>query len=125
MMLTDKKAISVEEEDKKRLEEEKIRNIEMETTCECVDRENDQSLREKEASSSIAFEDALHNQVYVKRKSRRKRDVGDTPYSGQESEQVSGTVELQRFVCKLRDSDLSEVRGSCKSVIPSNEVERD
>nr|XP_031833558.1 insulin-like receptor [Nomia melanderi] len=89
MLLTDKKAISVEEEEKKRMEEEKERTIAMETTtCECVDRENDQSLREKEASSSIAFEDALHNQVYVKRKTRRKRDVGDTPFNGQESEQV-------------------------------------
>ncbi|XP_046628690.1 insulin-like receptor isoform X2 [Neodiprion virginianus] len=44
--------------------------------CKCID---DKDLREKEVSSSIAFEDALHNQVYVKRPSsdRRRRDVSE------------------------------------------------
>ncbi|XP_053999330.1 insulin-like receptor [Hylaeus anthracinus] len=87
MLLTDKKAISIEEEDRirmeeeeERLEEEKKQSMAKAGTCDCTDRENDQSLREKEASSSIAFEDALHNQVYVKRKLRTKRDVGDLSF---------------------------------------------
>lgn len=59
------------------MEEEKEQMVPETGTCECADRETDQSLREKEASSAIDFEDALHNQVYVKRKPRRKRDVSD------------------------------------------------
>lgn len=78
MMLSDKKPITLAEEERKRMEEEKEQQMVPETgTCECADRETDQSLREKEASSAIDFEDALHNQVYVKRKPRRKRDVSD------------------------------------------------
>lgn len=80
MLLPDKKAISIAEEERKRIEEEKEQMIPETGTCECADRETDQSLREKEASSAIAFEDALHNQVYVKRKPRRKRDVSDMSY---------------------------------------------
>lgn len=77
MMLTDKKPITLAEEERKRMEEEKEQMVPETGTCECADRETDQSLREKEASSAIDFEDALHNQVYVKRKPRRKRDVSD------------------------------------------------
>lgn len=77
MMLTDKKPITLAEEERKRMEEEKEQMVSETGTCECADRETDQSLREKEASSAIDFEDALHNQVYVKRKPRRKRDVSD------------------------------------------------
>ncbi|XP_043252983.1 insulin-like receptor isoform X2 [Colletes gigas] len=88
MLLTDKKAISAEDEDRKRMEEEDRKRMEEEKkniaskaeTCECTNRETDQSLREKEASSAIAFEDALHNQVYVKRKTRTKRDLGNAPF---------------------------------------------
>lgn len=60
------------------MEEEKEQSVKPDAgTCECTDRsEADQSLREKEASSAIAFEDALHNQVYVKRRlPRKKRDA--------------------------------------------------
>ncbi|KAL0128719.1 hypothetical protein PUN28_003826 [Cardiocondyla obscurior] len=49
-------------------------------SCVCTDRETtDQSIREKEVSSSIAFENALHNQVYVKRmsSSRRRRHTSE------------------------------------------------
>ncbi|XP_076760117.1 insulin-like receptor-like [Xylocopa sonorina] len=82
MMLPDKKAIEYAEE-KKRLEEEKQLVVPETGSCECADRESDQSLREKEASSAIAFEDALHNQVYVKRKPRRKPEVMDGSLSRQ------------------------------------------
>ncbi|OAD57588.1 Insulin-like receptor [Eufriesea mexicana] len=80
MLLPDKKAISIAEEERKRIEEEKEQMMPETGTCDCADRETDQSLREKEASSAIAFEDALHNQVYVKRKPRRKRDVSDMSF---------------------------------------------
>ncbi|XP_076640887.1 insulin-like receptor-like isoform X1 [Halictus rubicundus] len=75
---TDKKASSLdEEEQQKRLvvDEQTEQSITLQKSCKCSDRENDQSQREKEVSSAIAFEDALQNQVYVKRKSRRKRDL--------------------------------------------------
>lgn len=68
----------IAEEERKRAEEEKELVKSPETTsCGCADRETtDQSMREKEVSSSIAFENALHNQVYVKRmNARRRRDV--------------------------------------------------
>ena len=46
--------------------------------CPCQKREPEQT--EKDVFSSIAFEDALHNQVYVKRgNSRRRRDVEEDP----------------------------------------------
>ncbi|XP_012136523.2 insulin-like receptor-like isoform X2 [Megachile rotundata] len=92
MLLPDKKAISLAEEERKRMEEEKEQSVTPETgTCECADRETDQSLREKEASSSIAFEDALHNQVYVKRKSssRRKRELDQISYSSSKTSKPS------------------------------------
>lgn len=79
MSLPEKKPISViAEEERKRAEEEKELAKSPETaSCACADRETtDQSMREKEVSSSIAFENALHNQVYVKRmNTRRRRDV--------------------------------------------------
>ncbi|XP_036146603.1 insulin-like receptor [Monomorium pharaonis] len=58
-------------------------------SCVCSDREvTDQSMLEKEVSSSIAFENALHNQVYVKRaQSRRRRHIG---------EMLNATTELPR-----------------------------
>lgn len=77
-MLTDKKALA--EEERKRIEEEKEQMIPETGTCECPDRETDQSLREKEASSAIEFEDALHNQVYIKRKPKKKRDVSEMSF---------------------------------------------
>lgn len=80
MSLPEKKSMSVmAEEERKRAEEEKeLAKIPETTSCDCADREMDQSLREKEVSSSIAFEDALHNQVYVKRiDARRRRDTSE------------------------------------------------
>ena len=62
------------------MEEEKEQMLPDTGSCECLDRETDQSLREKEASSAIEFEDALHNQVYIKRKSKKKRDVSEMSY---------------------------------------------
>ncbi|XP_034934198.1 insulin-like receptor [Chelonus insularis] len=64
------------EDERKRAEAESRAKLPEIASCDCADRESDQSLREKEVSSSIAFEDALHNQVYVKRNNnRRKRDT--------------------------------------------------
>ncbi|XP_067209270.1 insulin-like receptor isoform X2 [Linepithema humile] len=82
LTLPEKKPISVmAEEERKRAEEEKELAKSPETTsCICADREMaDQSIREKEVSSSIAFENALHNQVYVKRmmNARRRRDTSE------------------------------------------------
>ncbi|XP_066590355.1 insulin-like receptor isoform X2 [Prorops nasuta] len=79
MLLPEKKPISVmAEEERKRAEAENEMAKVPKTSCDCVDREPDQSMREKEVSSSIAFEDALHNQVYIKRmNSRRRRDVSE------------------------------------------------
>jgi len=68
------------EEERKRAEEEKELVKSPDTaSCACADRETtDQSMREKEVSSSIAFENALHNQVYVKRmNTRRRRDTSE------------------------------------------------
>ncbi|XP_043602094.1 insulin-like receptor isoform X3 [Bombus pyrosoma] len=78
LMTTDKKALA--EEERKRIDEEKERIIPETGTCECSDREDDQSFREKEASSAIEFEDALHNQVYIKRKPKKKRDVSEMSF---------------------------------------------
>ncbi|XP_014295647.1 insulin-like receptor [Microplitis demolitor] len=79
LQFPEKKPITeIAEEERKRAEAEKERTKPDVATCECADRESDQSIREKEVSSSIAFEDALHNQVYVKRvggNNRRKRDI--------------------------------------------------
>lgn len=79
------KAVLIDEENKK-VEADKQSVTEPETdTCDCSSREVDSSTREKDATSSIAFEDALHNQVYVKRPtSRRRRDV-----SGLMTEEIS------------------------------------
>ncbi|CAK9825863.1 Insulin-like receptor [Anthophora retusa] len=91
ILLPDRNAISLAEEEKKRIEEEKEQNVTPETaTCDCTDRETvDQSLREKEVSSAIAFEDALHNQVYVKRKTKRKRDVSDVSLASSRKSRAS------------------------------------
>lgn len=83
LTLPEKKPISVmAEEERKRAEEEKeLAKLPETTSCTCADREMaDQSIREKEVSSSIAFENALHNQVYVKRmmNARRRRDASGT-----------------------------------------------
>ncbi|XP_044591590.1 insulin-like receptor isoform X2 [Cotesia glomerata] len=79
LQFPDKKPISeIAEEERKRAEAEKERNKPDLSSCECADKESTQSEREKEVSGSIAFEDALHNQVYVKRvgsNSRRRRDI--------------------------------------------------
>lgn len=80
MQLAEKKPTAVlAEEERKRAETEKeSAQLPKPTTsgCDCGDREYDQSTREIEVSSSIAFEDALHNYVYVKRiNTRQKRDV--------------------------------------------------
>ncbi|XP_011648405.1 insulin-like peptide receptor isoform X2 [Pogonomyrmex barbatus] len=62
----------IAEEEKKHTELEK--EIAKSDSCACSDRETtDQSAREKEVSSSIAFENALHNQVYIKRINIRRR----------------------------------------------------
>lgn len=90
MLLPEKKPLSVMvEEERKRAEVEKDQSTKQPdvASCDCVDRETDQSMREKEVSSSIAFENALHNQVYVKRMTvRRRRDAGEgfrNPYNEQ------------------------------------------
>lgn len=69
----------IAEEEKKHTDLEK--ELAKSDSCTCTDRETtDQSMREKEVSSSIAFENALHNQVYVKRisnTSRRRRHINE------------------------------------------------
>lgn len=80
MSLPEKKPMSVmAEEERKRAEEEKeLAKLPETGSCDCADRETDQSMREKEVSSSIAFENALHNQVYIKRmNTRRRRDTSE------------------------------------------------
>lgn len=66
-----------EEERKKAIAEMELENQTTKGTCDCADRKPDESIeREKEISSSIAFEDALHNAVYIKRTNlRRRREV--------------------------------------------------
>lgn len=96
MSLPEKKPMSViAEEERKRAEEEKELVKSPETTsCSCADRDTtDQSMREKEVSSSIAFENALHNQVYVKRmNARRRRDVtAELPKEANSDQQVRST----------------------------------
>lgn len=68
------------DEENKKVEADKQSVTKPDTdTCDCSSSEVDSSTREKDATSSIAFEDALHNQVYVKRPtSRRRRDVTET-----------------------------------------------
>ncbi|XP_012280342.1 insulin-like receptor [Orussus abietinus] len=81
MLLPEKKPMSVmvEEERKKAEAEKELIKIPETATCECSDSKSDPLIREKEVSSSIAFEDALHNQVYVKRiSSRRRRDTRES-----------------------------------------------
>ncbi|XP_017878213.1 insulin-like receptor [Ceratina calcarata] len=76
ILLPDKDLISNQEE--RGIEEEKEALIPETGSCECSDREIDQSIREKEATSAIAFEDAVHNTVYVKRRGiRSKREALD------------------------------------------------
>ncbi|XP_024944809.1 insulin-like receptor isoform X2 [Cephus cinctus] len=78
LLLPEKKSLAaMAEEERKKAESEMERARTPErTACDCADRVPDQSIREKEVSSSIAFEDALHNKVYVKKvNSRRRRDV--------------------------------------------------
>ncbi|XP_011300657.1 insulin-like receptor [Fopius arisanus] len=65
----------VEEERKRAETERELTKLPEQAACDCADRESDQLMREKEVSSSIAFEDALHNRVYIKRiNNRRKRN---------------------------------------------------
>ncbi|KOC66875.1 Insulin-like receptor [Habropoda laboriosa] len=89
ILLPDTKAIALAEEERKRIEEEKELMAPETVTCECTDKETDQSLREKEASSAIAFEDAVHNQVYVKRKTRRKREASEGSYGSSRKTKAS------------------------------------
>lgn len=65
------------EEEKKHTELEK--EFGKPDSCGCSDREiMDQSMREKEVSSSIAFENALLNHVYGKQlTSRRRRHINE------------------------------------------------
>ncbi|XP_014476872.1 PREDICTED: insulin-like peptide receptor isoform X2 [Dinoponera quadriceps] len=108
MLLPEKKPMSVMvEEEKKRAEEERDQSTKLPdvATCDCADRETDQSMREKEVSSSIAFENALHNQVYVKRmSSRRRRDTKGTLgqsrdfYNDQNEESSSNKIENGTYV---------------------------
>lgn len=69
----------IEEENKKVEAEKNLINKPETNTCDCPSQEVDSVTREKEATSSIAFEDALHNQVYVKRASnnRRRREIDE------------------------------------------------
>ncbi|XP_048513218.1 insulin-like receptor [Athalia rosae] len=84
LLLSEKKTISVlAEEARKKAQEEKMvaaAKPGLTSTCQCAEDETDPLLREKEVSSSIAFEDALHNQVYIKRPTneRRRRDLSET-----------------------------------------------
>ncbi|NP_001291521.1 insulin-like peptide receptor [Solenopsis invicta] len=67
----------VAEEEKKYFELEK--EFSKTDSCLCSDRVvTDQSMLEKEVSSSIAFENALHNQVYIKRAQSRRRRHTDS-----------------------------------------------
>ncbi|KAF7989857.1 hypothetical protein HCN44_008531 [Aphidius gifuensis] len=73
-MSPEKKSILLlADEERKRAEAEKYIPKQTDTSCDCTDHEAKQSMREKEVASSIAFEDALHNQVYVKRVHNRRR----------------------------------------------------
>lgn len=69
-----KSYIETQEEERKTVESEQL-IPKTTSSCECSNREIVQAAREKEVSSSIAFEDALHNRVYVRRESttRSKR----------------------------------------------------
>lgn len=83
MLLTEKKSINTlaEEAREKALEEKALISTKdgLTTACNCADGDTDPAVREKEVSSSIAFEDALHNQVYIKRPNeRRRRDLSET-----------------------------------------------
>lgn len=114
MSLPEKKPMSVmAEEERKRAEEEKelIKSPET-TSCGCADRETtDQSMREKEVSSSIAFENALHNQVYIKRiNARRRRDLKNEMKS-----EMLIAVEL------AKDSNYNQQVRSIKFLIHSRE----
>lgn len=69
----------ISEEEKKQSELEKQMSKSDDCTCNERETTDQQSTREKEVSSSIAFENALHNQVYVKRisTSRRRRHTSE------------------------------------------------
>lgn len=77
MLLSDKKSMmemAEEERKKANLEREmEPKVVQPSRSCDCTDREPNKSQQEKEVSSSIAFEDALHNQVYIKRTNSRPR----------------------------------------------------
>lgn len=79
--MPEKKPIAVmAEEERQRAKAEMARAVQPEVvTCDCADFKTDPSIREKEVSSSIAFEDALHNQVYIRKGSgtRKKRDSNE------------------------------------------------
>lgn len=95
MPLPDKTSMSVMvEEEKKRAESEKKWILDqMETeSCSCANREIDQLKleAEKEAAGSIAFENAVHNVVYVKRiNSRRKRGSNETSMTLQQAKDLN------------------------------------
>ncbi|XP_063980749.1 insulin-like receptor isoform X1 [Diachasmimorpha longicaudata] len=79
----------VEEERKRAETERELTKIPEQAACDCADRESDQLMREKEASSSIAFEDALHNRVYVKRiNNRRKRNTNGYSIIGEPEDSI-------------------------------------
>ncbi|EFN89247.1 Insulin-like receptor [Harpegnathos saltator] len=106
MLLPEKKPMSVMvEEERKRAEEERdqsTKQLEV-ASCDCADREADQSMREKEVSSSIAFENALHNQVYVKRNVnvRRRRETLErykNSYDDQDEENSNNKIENGTYI---------------------------
>jgi hypothetical protein len=108
MLLPEKKPISViVEEERKRAEEEKelVKSPES-ASCACADRETtDQSIREKEVSSSIAFENALHNQVYVKRmNTRRRRDTSEMLIAAELAKDSSPNYDQVR---EIKDDSIS------------------
>ncbi|XP_043280650.1 insulin-like receptor [Venturia canescens] len=84
MLLPEKKSMSeMAEEERKKVElESEYEKSPPKGRCDCSSRKPEQSSElEKEISSSIAFEDALHNAVYVKRtNSRRRRDIDAVPW---------------------------------------------
>lgn len=64
------------EEERKKAEAEKESEQNEQNVNKCTCNKPQPKDLEQEVSSSIAFEDALHNQVYVKRiGQRRRRDV--------------------------------------------------
>ncbi|KAK0096847.1 hypothetical protein PV326_004167 [Microctonus aethiopoides] len=135
LQLPEKKPIAVmAEEERQRAKAEMARAVQPEVvTCECADFKTDPSIREKEVSSSIAFEDALHNQVYIRKGSgtRKKRDSNEnlpdippeknhnffSPYHTKESDEKNETT-IKQLISANNTNSTHRVQYT----VPSNEL---